>query len=142
LVGLASFFRYLDYKELWVNIMGNRGPKPGSERIGGRQKGTPNKKTQELQERVKKFMKNMGIKDFDPLVALAGISQDKGTPLKLKVEALKELTQYFHPKRRAVEFSGEQTINVNEKQAKIKELDELINKLEIEKMQENGKILN
>ena len=122
--------------------MGNRGPKPGSERIGGRQKGTPNKKTQELQERVKKFMKNMGIKDFDPLVALAGISQDKGTPLKLKVEALKELSQYFHPKRRAVEFSGEQTINVQEKQQKLKELDELIEKLQIEKTEDLKETIN
>ena len=116
--------------------MGNRGPKPGSERVGGRQKGTPNKKTAELQDRVKKFMNSMGIKNFDPLVALAGISQDKSTPLKLKVEALKELSQYFHPKRRAVEFSGEQTINVQEKQQKLKELDELIEKLQIEKTED------
>lgn len=122
--------------------MGNRGPKPGSERVGGRQKGTPNKKTAELQDRVKKFMNAMGIKNFDPLVALAGISQDKSTPLKLKVEALKELSQYFHPKRRAVEFSGEQTINVQEKQQKLKELDELIEKLQIEKTEDLKETIN
>ena len=122
--------------------MGNRGPKPGSERVGGRQKGTPNKKTVELQDRVKKFMNAMGIKNFDPLVALAGISQDKSTPLKLKVEALKELSQYFHPKRRAVEFSGEQTINVQEKQQKLKELDELIEKLQIEKTEDLKETIN
>jgi hypothetical protein len=122
--------------------MGNRGPKPGSERIGGRQKGTPNKKTAELQDRVKKFMNSMGIKNFDPLVALAGISQDKSTPLKLKVEALKELSQYFHPKRRAVEFSGEQTINVQEKQEKLKELDKLIDKLQIEKTEDLEETIN
>ena len=122
--------------------MGNRGPKPGSERVGGRQKGTPNKKTAELQDRVKKFMNSMGIKNFDPLVALAGISQDKATPLKLKVEALKELSQYFHPKRRAVEFSGEQTINVQEKQQQLKELDELIEKLQIEKTEDLKETIN
>ena len=122
--------------------MGNRGPDPGSQRIGGRQKGTPNKKTKELQERVKKFMSEQGIKNFDPLVALAGISVDKSTPLKLKVEALKELAQYLHPKRRAVEFSGEQTINVESKEKKIKELDELIEKIQSEKLNENGKLLN
>ena len=122
--------------------MGNRGPKPGSERVGGSQKGTPNKKTAELQDRVKKFMNSMGIKNFDPLVALAGISQDKATPLKLKVETLKELSQYFHPKRRAVEFSGEQTINVQEKQQKLKELDELIEKLQIEKTEDLKETIN
>ena len=122
--------------------MGNRGPKPGSERVGGRQKGTPNKKTAELQDRVKKFMNSMGIKNFDPLVALAGISQDKATPLKLKVEALKELTQYYHPKRRAIEVSGEQTVNIKEKQDKIKELDDLIEDAKKQKIAEISKTIN
>mgnify|MGYP003123977409 FL=1 len=122
--------------------MGIRGPKPGTPRNGGRQKGTPNKKTVELQERVKRYMQQQGIKNFDPLVALAGISIDKGTPLKIKVEALKELAQYLHPKRRAVEISGEQTINVQEKEQKIKELDELLEQIEAQKTSENSKILN
>jgi len=122
--------------------MGIRGPKPGNPRIGGRQKGTPNKKTAEIQERVKKFMEQMGVKNFDPLMALAGIAVDKGTPLKLKVDALKEIAQYMHPKRRAVEISGEQTINVQEKQKKIKELDDLLNEIEDEKLKENQTTIN
>jgi hypothetical protein len=122
--------------------MGIRGPKPGTPRAGGRQKGTPNKKTAEIQERVKKFMEQMGVKNFDPLMALAGIAVDKGTPLKLKVEALKEIAQYMHPKRRAVEVSGEQTINIQEKEQKIKELDDLINEMEENKSKENQKTIN
>ena len=113
--------------------MGQRGPKAGTPRVGGRQKGTPNKKTAELQDRVKQHMAKQGIKNFDPLLALAAISQEKATPLKLKIEALKELAQYYHPKRRAVEISGEQTVNVNERAEKVKELDDLIAKLESEK---------
>ena len=122
--------------------MGIRGPKPGTPRVGGREKGTPNKKTVELQERVKKFMQQQGIKNFDPLVALAGIAVDKATQLKLKVESLKELAQYLHPKRRAVEVSGEQTINVQEKEKKIKEIDDLLEQLEGKKITQDSDVLN
>ena len=122
--------------------MGNRGPKAGTPRVGGWQKGTPNKKTAELQDRVKRFMSGLGGKNFDPLVALAGISVDKATPLKLKVEALKELTQYYHPKRRAIEVSGEQTVNIKEKQDKIKELDDLIEDAKKQKIAEISKTIN
>ena len=122
--------------------MGIRGPKPGTPRAGGREKGTPNKKTVELQDRVKKFMKEQGITNFDPLVALAGIAVDKATPLKLKVESLKELAQYLHPKRRAVEISGEQTINVQEKEKKLKEIDDLLEEIEAKKINPNTEALN
>ncbi len=122
--------------------MGIRGPKPGTPRVGGRDKGTPNKKTVALQERVKKFMQQQGIKNFDPLVALAGIAVDKATPLKLKVESLKELAQYLHPKRRAVEVSGEQTINVQEKEKKLKEIDDLLEEIEGKKITQNSDVLN
>tara|TARA_R100000231_G_scaffold4794_2_gene8007 strand:- start:264 stop:656 length:393 start_codon:yes stop_codon:yes gene_type:complete len=125
-----------------IDKMGIRGPKPGTPRVGGRDKGTPNKKTVALQERVKKFMQKQGIKNFDPLVALAGIAVDKATPLKLKVESLKELAQYLHPKRRAVEVSGEQTINVQEKEKKLKEIDDLLEEIEGKKITQNLDVLN
>tara|TARA_Y100000004_G_scaffold75872_1_gene85358 strand:+ start:5911 stop:6303 length:393 start_codon:yes stop_codon:yes gene_type:complete len=125
-----------------IDKMGIRGPKPGTPRVGGRDKGTPNKKTVALQERVKKFMQQQGIKNFDPLVALAGIAVDKATPLKLKVESLKELAQYLHPKRRAVEVSGEQTINVQEKEKKLKEIDDLLEEIEGKKITQNSDVLN
>ena len=87
-------------------------------------------------------MQQQGIKNFDPLVALAGIAVDKATPLKLKVESLKELAQYLHPKRRAVEVSGEQTINVQEKEKKIKEIDDLLEQLEGKKITQDPDVLN
>jgi hypothetical protein len=87
-------------------------------------------------------MQQQGIKNFDPLVALAGIAVDKATPLKLKVESLKELAQYLHPKRRAVEVSGEQTINVQEKEKKIKEIDDLLEQLEGKKITQDSDVLN
>ena len=37
--------------------MGIRGPKPGTPRVGGREKGPPNKKTVEMQDRVMKWKK-------------------------------------------------------------------------------------
>jgi hypothetical protein len=48
----------------------------------------------------------------------------------------------MHPKRRAVEVSGEQTINIQEKEQKIKELDDLINEMEENKSKENQKTIN
>lgn len=55
-------------------------------KTGGRQKGTPNKKTQELLEL-------MG--DYSPLEALLKIAQDMKTPLDIKVKVNLDLMGYI-----------------------------------------------
>lgn len=76
-----------------------RGSKPG-ERRGGRQKGTPNKATQEVQSLLAEM-------DCDPIEGMARIAMDESVELPLRASMLKELAQYVAPKRKAVEHSGD-----------------------------------
>lgn len=76
---------------------------PGS----GRKRGTPNRKTQTLEE----ICIRKGIDPFEGLLELC-MHEDAG----IRLSALKEVNQYLHPKRRAIEQSivaevtaGEQT---------------------------------
>ena len=79
-----------------------RGSKPG-ERRGGRQKGTPNKKTTAIQDKLDKH-------GCDPIEQMAKLAMeciaegDRATATGL----LKELAQYVVPKRKAIEVSGEE----------------------------------
>lgn len=67
---------------------------PGS----GRQPGTPNKKTQSLME----MCEARGFSPFGALLELAQFAEDNN----LRFNALKEVSQYLYPKRRAIEHSG------------------------------------
>ncbi len=83
----------------------------GQPKIGGRKKGTPNKKTVELRTKLES-------KGHDPFLALAEIAiearaaaaqvegKDKLDWLKLASANNAELTQYIEPKRKAIEHSG------------------------------------
>lgn len=105
-------------------------------KTGGRQAGTPNKRTTELTERIKEVCGE----DFDPVLGMARLAQDElnnlesdasvveiikraaageDVALDLKVAikaeaanrsfalaALAEVSQYVHAKRKAVEVSG------------------------------------
>ncbi len=76
-----------------------RGSKPG-ERRGGRQKGTPNKRTLEVRERLAEL-------NCDPLAGMAAIAMDEGNPPELRGRMYAELAQYVAPRLKAVERSGE-----------------------------------
>jgi|DEB0MinimDraft_6_1074348.scaffolds.fasta_scaffold69906_2 hypothetical protein len=71
-------------------------------RYGGRQKGTPNKRTLALQERLASM-------DCDPIEAMVRIAKqakaDKDWHLVFAVN--KELAQYVYPKRKAIEVYDE-----------------------------------
>ena len=72
-----------------------------SRKTGGRVKGTPNKKTLEVIERLKELK-------CDPIEGMAKIAQtalDAGD-LPLAGQMYKELAQYVAPKRKAVEVTG------------------------------------
>jgi hypothetical protein len=87
---------------------------PGSNRTpgSGRKKGTPNRRTLLVEE-------IMGKANFEPIERLILIAEGKwkelgckkAPPMKLALElqfyALRELAQYKHPKRKAIEVKAE-----------------------------------
>lgn len=79
------------------------GSKKG-ERRGGRQKGTPNKKTQNIIEKLAKL-------NYDPLESLARLAKDakKEGDKAMEFSCARELAQYVAPKRKSVEMTAEVT---------------------------------
>lgn len=70
----------------------------GLPKTGGRVAGTPNRNTQALLEKLDR----MGC---NPIEGLAKIAVDPATTTDLKVRCFAELAQYIYPKRKAVDFS-------------------------------------
>lgn len=70
-------------------------------KTGGRTKGTPNKDTAAIRERLADE-----FPDWDPVLALAAIANDPTADPQLRFYASKEVAQYVHPKRKAIEHSG------------------------------------
>jgi hypothetical protein len=69
----------------------------GLPKSGGRQRGTPNKRTHELAEKLQEL-------GCDPIEGLARIALSNETAPELKVRCYAELVQYVHPKRKAMEL--------------------------------------
>lgn len=69
-----------------------------AERRGGRQKGTPNRKTQQLLD----LCAEKGLDVFGSMIEIA--ARAKQGPEKF--DMLEKLAQYLYPKRKAVEHSG------------------------------------
>ena len=73
----------------------NRGQfQKGKEKTGGRKKGTPNKRTAELQEI---------LGDFNPAEKLMELYNKPTTKDDLKAMICKELMKYIYPQRKAVD---------------------------------------
>ena len=68
-------------------------------KTGGRQRGTPNRRTQEAQEILAEL-------NCDPLVGMAKIAQDEANSPELRGRMLAELAAYAYPKRKAVEVTN------------------------------------
>ena len=68
-------------------------------KTGGRQKGTPNKRTLEARE----ILDELGC---DPLVGMARIAMDAKHSPELRGRMLAELAAYAYPKRKAVEVTN------------------------------------
>lgn len=66
----------------------------------GRKKGTPNKKTHELQAKLDEL-------GCDPIEGMARIAMDPENPVQLRGKMFAELAQYVIPKRKAIEHTGE-----------------------------------
>ncbi len=68
-------------------------------KTGGRQKGTPNKKTVERQ----RLLQSMCPPGDDPMTFWAHILRDKTAPLELRHQAARELAPFVHPKLSSIE---------------------------------------
>ena len=73
-------------------------------KTGGRSKGTPNKATLEVQERLEEL-------GCDPIEGMAriGLEAEQRGEFQLAGQMYKELAQYVAPKRRATEISANMT---------------------------------
>ena len=76
-----------------------RGSKPG-ERRGGRARGTPNKRTLFLEERLEEL-------NCDPIGYMAKVMMDEEAHPQVRFSAAKELAQYIAAKRKAIEVTGD-----------------------------------
>jgi hypothetical protein len=66
----------------------------------GRRKGTKNKRTLVVEALF-------AAHDFNPIERMIELCQDPGVSLEIQAVLLKELAQYAHPKRKAIEHRGE-----------------------------------
>jgi len=69
------------------------------QKTGGREAGTPNKDTANLQVRLAAL-------DCDPIEGLARIAMNRRASLAVRVKAFAEIAHYVYPKRKAVEHTG------------------------------------
>jgi hypothetical protein len=79
--------------------MSRGGSKPG-ERHGGRCKGTPNKRTMAVADKLEAL-------GCDPIERMARIAMDEMAEVSIRAQMYKELAQYVAPKRKAIEGRGE-----------------------------------
>ncbi len=69
-------------------------------KTGGRKKGEPNKRTQEVIDKL-------AVLDCDPIEGMAKLALDDTNSPELRGRMFSELAQYIAPKRKAIEHSGE-----------------------------------
>lgn len=82
-------------------ITGNSGRPLGLAKTGGRKKGTPNRATLTLKEKLDA----MGC---DPLIELAKIAMNEKNPIEIRVRCLSEIAPYVYPKRKPIDMSSDQ----------------------------------
>jgi hypothetical protein len=70
-------------------------------KTGGREAGTPNRKTREIGE----LLESLG---HNPIEAMVRIATDPEASLELRGRMNAELAQYVYPKRKAVEVAADQ----------------------------------
>jgi len=78
----------------------NPGRPKGTPKTGGRKKGTPNKRTGELQARIR-------ASGLTPLDFMIAIMRNPKAELELRFEAARAAAPYVHARLTAVEHTGE-----------------------------------
>ena len=94
----------------------------GSPKFGGRQTGTPNKRTVYCEE-ARAACERLGFNPMETLIAL-GNNPD---PV-IKIQAVKELAKYIFTQRKTVELTGQDggPVKVQETHPAVAELTELV----------------
>jgi hypothetical protein len=75
-------------------------------KTGGRAAGTPNKRTQYLQQRLE-------VLGVDPVMGLAAIANDESAPLELRASVQMDLMTYLYPKRKALDLESASQTPIN-----------------------------
>ena len=99
-----------------------KGEKPTG---SGRKAGTPNKRNVARQEIFDKIVEKHG----DPLEALAEMAFDPNHPLDIRKDCLKEVVQYGHAKKKAIEISGPDGGPIEARLELVGQITDLIGKL-------------
>ncbi len=91
--------------------MGTRGPKPGR-KVGGRKKGTPNKRTAQRELRIREAAAAVaslipGAFEGDSHALLMAIYKNPHNPIELRLDAAKAAIGYEKPRLAAVEHKGD-----------------------------------
>ena len=73
-------------------------------KTGGRREGTPNKRTQEIIEKLEAL-------GCDPVEGMAKLAADENNSAELRGRMYAELAQYVAPKRKAIEHTGDLTVH-------------------------------
>jgi hypothetical protein len=77
-------------------------------------KSTGRIRSQLLQEKLQEFISERhGLNDWDPILAMADIALTDGVPLRIKVDCLKEISQYIHAKRKAIDVNAGEGTKIN-----------------------------
>jgi hypothetical protein len=71
----------------------------GTPKTGGRKRGTRNKRTRALQERLV-------ASGMDPLAFMLSLMRNRKAPLEMRFEAAKQAAPYCHAKLSAIEHNG------------------------------------
>ena len=74
-------------------------------KTGGRQRGTPNKRTQDVIARLEAL-------GCDPLEGMAKLAMDEGNAAELRGRMYAELAAYCYPKRKAIEVTSEEPLTI------------------------------
>lgn len=69
-------------------------------KFGGRIKGTPNRKTRIIMDKLKELK-------IDPIEEMVKLYQEAGQKPEIKTKLMSELAQYIYPKRKAIEHTGQ-----------------------------------
>ena len=77
-------------------------------------KSTGKIRSQMLQEKLQEFVRERHhLEEWDPILAMADIALTDGVPLRIKVDCLKEISQYIHAKRKAIDVNAGEGTKIN-----------------------------
>ena len=96
----------------------------------GRQKGTPNRATVDLAERIRAAVQKATrgkVKDYDPIEQMAICAVQKSTPLGLRITCHKEVAEYIYAKKRSVTVGAEEG---GPMEVRMRLMDRLLEKIE------------